>query len=407
MRIPLNYIMKNLLFSIDLQTLITLTTIIFFTNGILLILIFKIRNSLFLKWLQYGCFTFALGWLFFVLRFEYGINIITLPLANFLILLMPVALVFCIESFLKIAHSKVYLLTTLFVISFTFILLACTMNHKWIPGIYTSLINGIFYCIPGFLLLKKNTSKQTVIWIIAGLNIGIAILLITRALILSIGWFFPESFDESVIKKLLSGVLCFNIICVNAQVLCFPILDLMEAQKELALVNTKLTALSNIDELTGLLNRRFLGVKLNPELSYHFQNNLPFSIILFDLDHFKMINDKFGHLAGDAVLIQIAKLVNELVRETDLVIRYGGEEFIILLPETEANQAIRIAEKLRKAISKFYFSHPDLPHSLQVTASFGIANLTRNSLDASTLIKQADIALYQAKTQGRNQVCLG
>ncbi len=398
--------MTDLLLSVDLKTLILLTVLNFLTNGIFLLFVFKIHCRSFIQWLAYGCFLFALGWLFFLYRFVYGINLITLPLANILILAMPIFLGFSIDLFLGRRRSKFILLVTASVVLFTFLFLSWSMNHKWIPGIYTSILNGMFYSIPGIYLLKLATPKNTVAWAIIGLNFLISLLLIIRSFVLLAGWLYPDSINETIVRGILAGALCFNIICINAQVLCFPILDFMEAQKELALANYKLEELSNIDDLTGLSNRRALRVKLDYQVAYHTENNLPFSIILVDLDHFKLVNDKFGHLAGDSVLKQAASLLKQLVRPADLVMRYGGEEFIVLLPETEILEALDVAERLRVGISQFHFSHSDISASLQVTASFGVSTLNTNLLNVSELIKRADLALYRAKNEGRNRVCV-
>ncbi|MEA5419102.1 GGDEF domain-containing protein [Spirulina sp. CCNP1310] len=398
--------MTNILLSVDLKTLILLTVLNFLINGIFLLFVFGIRHRSFIQWLAYGCFLFALGWLFFLYRFVNGINLITLPLANVLILAMPIFLGFSIDSFLGKRRSKIILGVIAFVLLFTFLFLSWIMHDKWIPGMYTSIINGIFYSIPGIYMLKFATPKNIIVWAIIGLNFLISLLLIVRSFILLLGWLYPDTINETIVMGILVGVLCLNIICINAQVLCFPILDFTEAQKELILANRKLEDLSNIDDLTGLPNRRALRVKLDQEAAYHAENNLPFSIILFDLDHFKLINDKFGHLVGDSVLKNAASLLKQLVRPSDLVMRYGGEEFMVLLPETESSEAFIVAERLRLGISQFQFSYSDPSVAFQVTASFGVSTLNANLLNVTELVRRADIALYRAKTEGRNRVCI-
>jgi diguanylate cyclase (GGDEF)-like protein len=221
-----------------------------------------------------------------------------------------------------------------------------------------------------------------------------------------IGWLSPSFITDVVSTELLTVALYFNVICVDAQILCFPILDFMEAQKSLTTANQDLEVISNIDELTGLLNRRTLNVRLDIEISRYKTDNVPFSVILFDLDHFKNINDNFGHLTGDIVLKQIARLTKQLVRPSDLVMRYGGEEFIVLLLETDCSEALSIAERLCAGIAQCYFDHPDIPSLFHITASFGVAGLRTDQLSMGELLKRADIALYKAKTEGRNRVCI-
>jgi len=398
--------MFSILSSIDLKMLILFTVPTFVLKGFFLFFIFRIRRQLFLKWLTYGCLSFALGWLLFSLRFKYGLNLISLSIANILLLLLPISLVFSILSLLQIRCSTLYLEATFFGLVFTLFFLTWWMHEKWLPGICTSILNGILYSIPGFLLLKLVYPKQAIVWTMIGLNFLTAGVLIGRSLLLTLGWFCPGFMTEVVINELLMVALYFNVICVDAQILCFPILDLMGVQKNLTLANQKLETLSSTDELTGLLNRRALNTRLDLEISRCKRDNLPLSIILLDLDHFKKINDNLGHLVGDLVLKQIAKLTKQLVQSTESVIRYGGEEFVVLLPKTDRSEALEIAERLRAGIAQFHFNHSDIPSSLQVTASFGIACLHEDHLSMSELLKQADLALYKAKSEGRNRVCI-
>jgi len=398
------------LFSVDFKTLILFTVLIFF-KGIFLIGVFRIRHQLFLKWLGYGCLFFALGWLLFSLRFQYGISFFTLPAANILILLLPVFLVRAVFLLLKIQYSRLYLIATLFLLIFTLLFLIWSMHDRWIPGIYTSTLNGLIYIVPGILLIRFYHRKNNVILTIILLNFLTGSMLLIRSFLLLMGCLYPDFMSDPIRMQLLNSTLFLNIVCLDAQILCFPILDFMQAQKDLTEANQQLKELSNIDELTGLLNRRALNTRLNCEISTyktnkHRINKVPFSIILFDLDHFKKVNDSFGHPMGDVVLKQTAKLVGQLVRSSDTVMRYGGEEFMIMLPNTDAVEACKTAERLRVGISQLCFVHPDLPSSFQVTASFGVAVLSEDLLSESALLKRADQALYQAKTQGRNQVCI-
>jgi len=162
-----------------------------------------------------------------------------------------------------------------------------------------------------------------------------------------------------------------------------------------------LEELSLNDALTGIANRRRINGLLDTEFERAKRYQTPFSIILFDIDHFKKINDTYGHLVGDNTLKSLSKLVNETIRKTEVVGRWGGEEFILILPESNINTSFLIAEKIRKIISKTKFK--DLDGSL--TCSFGVSEyLLETTLDE--LIEQADQALYKAKENGRNMVCV-
>jgi len=157
------------------------------------------------------------------------------------------------------------------------------------------------------------------------------------------------------------------------------------------------------DELTGLANRRFLSQQAHLELDRAKRYHYPLSLFMLDIDHFKTVNDSYGHLAGDSVLKQLSVLMKETLREYDMIARIGGEEFAVLLPETDLAAAIVIAERLRLAVSEFTF---ELRQSLQIhlTISIGIASTSDVTQDFEKLLHETDVRLYQAKAAGRNCV---
>lgn len=158
---------------------------------------------------------------------------------------------------------------------------------------------------------------------------------------------------------------------------------------------------ANTDALTNLANRRFVDDSLQQHLQQQPDTLLPLAVILADIDHFKHINDSCGHQEGDKVLQQIALIFRQKLRQQDFAIRFGGEEFLLLLPHTSLEDASRVADKIRATIAqqRLLPQHPELV----ITCSFGVALLCHADLLATT-IAQADKALYQAKTSGRNQV---
>lgn len=160
---------------------------------------------------------------------------------------------------------------------------------------------------------------------------------------------------------------------------------------------------SNVrDPLTACVTRRHgMGI-FQTEMRRARRSQLPMSLIVFDLDHFKAINDRYGHLAGDAVLGAVGGRMNAVLRGSDLKCRYGGEEFLILLPDTPAQGAQRVAETLRREIEAN--SIPWNDEQLRVTASFGITAITPGEMDPLAAIARADEALYRAKQDGRNCV---
>ena len=158
------------------------------------------------------------------------------------------------------------------------------------------------------------------------------------------------------------------------------------------------------DGLTGCFNRTHGMKVLDSELQRARRAQTPLSLVMFDLDYFKSVNDRYGHLCGDAVLTAIGKRMRELMRNSDVKCRYGGEEFLILLPDTPFDGAVHVAESLRREIGKTTVLWNG--ETVSTTASVGVAIAQVGELDARALIGRADAALYRAKNEGRNRVCV-
>ena len=185
---------------------------------------------------------------------------------------------------------------------------------------------------------------------------------------------------------------------------------LKKKHKSLEKANGEIRLLSRKDSLTGCYNRGYLNEHLQHEIKRASRYHHPLSVALCDIDHFKRVNDTFGHLCGDMVLREFVKRLMSLIRsDMDWLARYGGEEFLLVLPETTFKNAGRLAERLRKQISKKVFKWEG--EKITITASFGVTGLDKNmpgedfSLDA--LIEMADQYLYQAKNTGRDKVISG
>jgi diguanylate cyclase (GGDEF)-like protein len=174
----------------------------------------------------------------------------------------------------------------------------------------------------------------------------------------------------------------------------------LESRLKLQDLAQSLGVKASTDPLTGLHNRLKLGSTLSDEILRVDRYKTPLSLVLFDIDNFKKINDTYGHPVGDQVLIQLSQFVPNLIRSTDLLARWGGEEFLILAPGSDGPMAFQAAEKLREAIGSLTFHQVRL-----VTCSFGVAQYAPGE-SAADLIARADAALYRAKTNGRNQVKL-
>ncbi len=159
---------------------------------------------------------------------------------------------------------------------------------------------------------------------------------------------------------------------------------------------------SILDGLTQIHNKRYLSEMLEREVIRARRHNRPFSFILLDIDHFKRCNDEHGHLAGDAVLRQLAELLAKRIRREEVFARYGGEEFALVLPETKLAGAKKLAEKLRRRIERHAFDY--LGEEIRVTASAGCAQFDPRDQTALDLVERADKKLYEAKNSGRNRV---
>ena len=183
------------------------------------------------------------------------------------------------------------------------------------------------------------------------------------------------------------------------------LIDRISSQAGVIIENAQLyiqaTIRANTDELTGLYNHRHFHERIEQEIGRGSRFGITFSLIILDLDLFKVYNDIYGHLAGDQLLRKVGKLIQTSVRTIDLAFRYGGEEFAILLPETRMEDAFRVAERLRKTIET-KSSFREMP----VTASLGISTWPTDGIMKEEIIHRADTALYRAKQTGRNRTCI-
>lgn len=187
--------------------------------------------------------------------------------------------------------------------------------------------------------------------------------------------------------------------------LVVDITERARAEREVQALQKRLIEQSTHDALTGLYNRRYLDESLERELILAKRYDHPVSVIMGDLDHFKTVNDRYGHLAGDKVLHIFGELMKKHARSSDIYCRYGGEEFLLVLPRMTKEKAVERAEQLRKDIAADQIQYGS--KSITVTSSFGVATFPADGLSSDTLISAADEALYAAKNAGRNRVNAG
>ncbi|WP_417227388.1 diguanylate cyclase [Amphritea sp.] len=187
-------------------------------------------------------------------------------------------------------------------------------------------------------------------------------------------------------------------------ILIYDVTDNTVAQQELQAANTRLKSLSRVDGLTGLYNRAYWQECLEKEFARFGRLQEPSSLILLDIDHFKKVNDTYGHQAGDIVIQTIADIIQQQARKTDFTGRYGGEEYGVILAGTNGANAVAFADRLRAAVEAKVMPYGE--HKLSVTISLGISEITLDQGSEVEWLEEADKALYQSKQSGRNRVTL-
>jgi diguanylate cyclase (GGDEF)-like protein len=198
------------------------------------------------------------------------------------------------------------------------------------------------------------------------------------------------------------GYVSATLMTLNAWLILPAIAPLYLINRSLSVPELKHRAES--DPKTGLWNGRYFMQSLEQELSRSLRYDRPLTVVLADLDYLREINNKYGHLAGDAVLTGVAEILGNHFRDYDVVARFGGEEFAILLPETEPKNALERIEQVRAAIEKTALDAPAIDQTLNITMSFGLAGIDKKQPTAQGIIHSADLAMYAAKDGGRNQI---
>ena len=288
---------------------------------------------------------------------------------------------------IQIEKRTFYVVLAYFLIKMTFVLFAGTNPAAdWAeltPSVYFIFV---FLATMSYLVFSTTQALQYSLGIVAISSFIGSVRLI------------PEVIQGRYINELLSFGR-YEVFLVVIVVLLYILARSKDVTAQIMLEKQHLQTLAYKDSLTSLPNRRQLMQELNKQLITASRYQRPLSIILFDLDHFKTINDTYGHGTGDIVLSTIAQLVTPHLRVTDTLGRWGGEEFMLITPETNAIHASQIAERVRQAINRHTFEFGT------ITASFGV-NQYHPSQSLNNLIHQADTALYQAKDNGRNQVII-
>jgi len=163
------------------------------------------------------------------------------------------------------------------------------------------------------------------------------------------------------------------------------------------LMKVRLGETALVDVLTGVYSRWYLLKRLGDEVNRYMRKRIPLSVLFIDIDDFKRVNDTYGHDVGDKVLAEVGRIIKEQIRIVDIPGRYGGEEFVVVLPDTDEEGAYVVAERIRKAIENMKCSVP-------ITVSIGVATLSEEFVSGETLLRRADMAMYRAKSMGKNRV---
>jgi diguanylate cyclase (GGDEF)-like protein len=389
---------------IDPGTLQLIAIGMFLITALFMTLAYRIRDEAAYAWLAGGCAAFSIGWALNASEYVFGTTVWTVPLSHLFLLLLPVALICASISFLRLQGIGAALIMSAPILVTTFFILRVTMHHDIIPSALTSSLNGAMYLGTAWIFNRYAQPANSVAKAIIAANMITGAAFIARTAVLLYGTLAPDAITPEVVRQLLYTTLFINLMCALGQSLCFPLLDFMRSEEALSRTNQHLARLADRDHLTGVYNRRAFRARLEVELEYHQRRVLPLSLIVFDIDHFKGVNDTHGHAAGDAVIRAVVDAIRSQSRKTDVLARYGGDEFTLLLPDTRLEQAAAVADQWRQRISELAIPIGPDKAPLQTTCSFGIATTAPEQADIEGLIAAADAALYEAKRQGRNCV---
>ncbi|BAK73561.1 GGDEF domain-containing protein [Arcobacter sp. L] len=257
-----------------------------------------------------------------------------------------------------------------------------------------------YYLVPGvgmsLIFFRDEIGKKKWIFTFAGIPLWIFLEI----------WFFYNPALVILDGKYVSIISYFSSFLIFATAIVMFGVFTHESDKQLiniSRMNKKFKQLANVDALTGLYNRRFIDEQMDLIFKTAKEDKSFLSLVIFDIDFFKKVNDTFGHDAGDKVLQMIAKLANENFRQTDLVGRIGGEEFCIIFTNTNKENVLKIVDRFRKTIEEQTVVYEQ--KNIKITSSFGISYLSQKIDSYTDLFKNADEALYKAKKDGRNRIC--
>ena len=316
-----------------------------------------------------------------------GLNLETIPISY---ALTTVAFVY----FLRRHRWSVW-------VSFALVAVSLPLELAWanyvshIPGdTLVDAVLGVQVLILAIILPQSSEkSTRSPRWLMAGFFYAFAIIEFSRAYIVFILGRNPDANEHGALSIISSSAYV-----VSTSVLPLAFIWMMNSRVEADLLQQNM-----LDPLTHVLNRRGLRRALEREMEMQEERGTTITIAMMDFDHFKALNDTYGHPAGDTMLIGITQMLRQMLRENDTIARIGGEEFVIILPETDATSSLPILERLRQEVDAFVLK--DDTKILHLTASFGATvNAPTSTIVTNDLLNPADVALYRAKRDGRNCV---
>lgn len=335
----------------------------------------------------------ALGWIAFAFRGQIP-EIVSVNLGNSLLYfgfyLESMALITITKDITSIINRIQFGIMLAEVVTFNFIVICGASPSYWV-GVASVIIISI-YLIPAIAYVFNKNGSQFKRFL-GSLQLMICIAMVFRA---TIGFM-----NKSV--SLLS-----NNFVQSVTFLIFIFLMMINSSGFMLMiyesVNDQLKKLANMDPLTHVKNRRNFMETASTYFSFCKRQNLPLSFLFIDIDYFKKINDQFGHQVGDEALIQTAEIISKNIRESDICGRYGGEEFVVLLPDTDCQTGIEVGNRIRKIIENTPFHEKD---TIKFTVSIGLfSDIPKTDGDLDKFIANSDNAMYKAKRTGRNRLCV-
>lgn len=379
---------------LDIRTL-SIVTMLFSLIFCIGFLCFALYNKRFngLKLFSYANLTLFFGFLFLGFR---GLlpDILSIVFANLLIGFAFFLFYYASLVFLKLYTRLLWLhitgLTALLGLFVYFTFYNPNVNIRII------IINSFLFT-ESLLTIILFIRQSSMGYRVQKFSVAIGFLLYALMSLFRIIWTIEESLIDDFLEAGFVHGLTFLFVQVLIVNTAFSIIWIANS-----ILNHDLETQANLDPLIKILNRRAFLDQLNKEMARSRRERLTFSLIMADIDLFKGINDNYGHLAGDSVLIGFSRIVTDNLRINDIFARYGGEEFLILLPNTEKKSAWETAERIRKIVEQK--RHPFNGKDICYTVSFGISSFDIDAQNVETLLENADMALYDAKSKGRNRV---